>query len=209
MAWEEQSDEELMVAYARGDPEAFEVLFARYKGKLFRLLCRLTGDPPLAEDLVQKLFLRVHQARLRYQPTAPFRTWVVSIAYNLWKDERPRSYRHWERLAEEADEKVLSQEEREKTPDTEGSEEQLDRLVLAQHVRAAVSSLPEGQREAIILSRYEGLSYNEIAEVMGTSLGAVKLKVHRAVMSLRKKLATLRSPVQKKSEVQQQWSAYR
>lgn len=209
MAWEEQSDEELMLAYAKGDPEAFATLFARYKGRLFRLLCRLTGNPTLAEDLVQQLFLRVHQARLRYQPTAPFRTWVVSIAYNLWKDERARSYRHWERLAEEESEEVQFHEAGEKTPENEEPEEQLDRLVLAQHVRAAVSSLPEGQREAIILSRYEGLSYGEIAEVMGTSLGAVKLKVHRAVMSLRKKLATLRPPVQQKSEVQQRWSAYR
>lgn len=209
MAWEEQSDEELMLAYARGDPEAFEVLFARYRGRLFRLLCRLTGDPTLAEDLVQQLFLHVHQARLRYQPTAPFRTWVVSIAYNLWKDERARSYRHRERLAEKEEEGVLSREEREKTPDNEGPEEQYDRLALAQHVREAVSSLPEGQREAIILNRYEGLSYDEIAEVMGISPGAVKLKVHRAVMSLRKKLATLRPPVQQKSEVQQRWSVYR
>ncbi len=209
MAWEEPSDEELMLAYARGDSEAFEALFTRYKGRLFRLLCRLTGDSSLAEDLVQKLFLRVHQARLRYQPTAPFRTWVVSIAYNLWKDERARSYRYRERLAQEESEETQFHEAGEKTPENEGLEEQLDRLALAQHVRAAVSSLPEGQREAIILSRYEDLSYNEIAAVMGISLGAVKLKVHRAVLSLRKQLAVFRSQVQEKSEVQQRWSVYR
>jgi RNA polymerase sigma factor (sigma-70 family) len=178
MTTERQSDEMLMLAYAAGDAEAFDTLFGRYRTRLYRLLARLSGDPGLAEDLVQKVFLRVHEARKRYRPGAPFRTWIVGIAFNLWKDELARSHRRHEILVG-----YDPSERRGSGADGEGSESELCGLV-----RRAVLSLPEGQRAVLVLSRYHDMSYDEVAVALGISVGAVKLKAHRAFERLRKLL---------------------
>lgn len=173
-----RSDEDLMLAYAGGDADAFDALFGRYRIRLYRLLVRLCGDESLAEDLLQKTFLRVHEARRRYRPTGPFNSWIVSIAYNLWKDEIARSHRRHEILL--GADRVASE------PAT--AEDDVGRVDLADLVRRAVLSLPEGQRAVVVLSRYHDMSYAQVAAALGISVGAVKLKAHRAFERLRKLL---------------------
>ena len=86
MAERRLTDEELMLAYQRGEAKAFEELFARYKTRLFNYLRRSVRDPVEAEDLLQTLFLRIHRAKETYRPEAAFSTWIYTIARNLVRD---------------------------------------------------------------------------------------------------------------------------
>lgn len=190
---DDRSDEDLMLAYACGDADAFEVLFGRYRLKLYRLLVRLSGDSALAEDLLQKVFLRMHEARKRYRPEAPFGSWVVCIAYNLWKDELARSHRHHEILA------GWNNLFGDNHPALDVEDSPTD---LSEQLRRAVLSLPPNQRAVLVLSRYHDMSYAQVAKVLGISTGAVKLKAHRAFERLRVLLVgrTGKSQIRKKCE---------
>ena len=173
------SDEELMLAFARGDERCWEQLVGRYDQRIFNYLLRSTDDRATAEDLLQATFLRVVEARERYRPSARFSTWIYTIAANLARDEARRSARRSAARPVDCDTDASSRP---------GPEREAASLELRRRVAEAMRALPEDSREALILGKYEGRSYDEIAAILGCSVGAVTVRIHRAIGLLRKTL---------------------
>lgn len=180
-------DEELMLQYAAGDVGAFEELFRRYGQKIYNIFLRSSGDSALAQDLLQECFLRVSEARYRYKPKAPFSNWLITLAMNLLRDnfrKKRRREAHFLPIAERGKPDFLPGP----ATDPQISAEQ-------QQVKAAVDEalrhLPEEQREVIILSKFEGLSFAEIGNILGISPAAAKQKAYRGIQTLREKLSYL------------------
>lgn len=179
-----------MLAYQGGSKKAFEELFARYHTRLFNYFRRSLGNPAQADDLLQSLFLRVHRARQAYQPAAAFSTWIYTIAHNLLRDaldkERTETARrevsYQSRL--EVNEETMVVEERVADVRT-APETLLQRKEIAVRLQQALFSLSLEQREVILLSKYEGLSFPEIATILGCSVTAAKVRAFRALKALR------------------------
>lgn len=190
MIGQRSTDEELMLAYQGGSKEAFEELFARYRTRLFNYLRRSIGDPAQAEDLLQTLFLRVHRARATYQPSAAFSTWIYTIARNLVRDaldkERAETARRvtTRTSQRETDEEPVPVEERIADEHT-APETLLHRKEIVVRLQQALLSLSPEQREVILLSKYEGLRFSEIAAILGCSATAAKVRAFRALKALR------------------------
>jgi RNA polymerase sigma-70 factor (ECF subfamily) len=184
------TDEALMLAYQGGSTEAFEELFARYRTRLFTYLRRSLGDPVQAEDLLQTLFLRVHRARGTYQPAAAFSTWIYTIARHLVRDARDKE------RAEAARRDTTRQSWRETNEEPVSLNERIgsehlapetlrQRKDIATRLQQALLSLSLEQREVILLSKYEGLHFSEIAAILGCSVPAAKVRAFRALKALR------------------------
>jgi RNA polymerase sigma-70 factor (ECF subfamily) len=185
-------DVELMLRVKAGDRSAFDMLIGKYQRPLLNLIGRYLGAYDDAEDLAQEVFVRVHRAAPRYQPTAKFSTWLYTIARRLCANHaRGRALRRWFSLSHDM-------ADREDDPPDEGldvadpaddpsvaAEKRQLRRVVAQ----ALTELPDTLRFAVILRRYEELSYEEIAAILGCSVTAAKLRVHRAKAVLAKRLA--------------------
>ena len=187
------SDEELMLAYRDGDEEAFTLLFKRYELRIFNYILRHIGDRALAEDLLQNTFLKVHRSRKSYQPSAAFSTWIFTIASNLLKDAARVQKRRADVVElEEVRERIATGSgssqpvpmPRQQNPEVETGEREI-----ADYVRQAVQALPSDQRQVIILAKYEGFKYEEIAEILNTTPGALKVKAHRAMKFLQRILS--------------------
>lgn len=172
------SDVDLMTRVGSGDLAALGLLVQRHQGRVVSLAYRLLGDWHRAEDVGQETFLRVYQAARHYQPQAKFTTWLYRIVYNLSIDEQR---------------KVAGRSRFQDMPRYDGQDVSADdaaeRTEMAALVRNAVNELSERQRRAVILHRYEGLSYGEIAIVTGWSRSAVESLLVRAYENLRKSLA--------------------
>jgi len=172
---EPPSDEELFAAYvARGDRQAFETLFRRYAPRLSGMFVR-SGARESAGDLVQKTFLHVHRARADYQLGRPFRPWIYTIALNVRREEARKKARSRETAIEPERVREPSIEPTASSPS--------DRLV-----QRALDKLSDSAREVVVLHWYDGHSFPEIAEMLGASLSAVKVRAHRAYEQLRKML---------------------
>ncbi len=166
-------DARLMLQFQAGDPSAFETLFARYSARLVGFLGRMVPDRGRAEELAQEVFVRVYEARERYQARARFSTWVFGIAHNLALNELDRAYRRRER--------PLESEHVGATPDgAAGVDEQLDAKRAADRLARAMARLPDRQRAAMSLRSEHGLAYDEIAAALDTSVASVKSLLHRA-----------------------------
>ena len=183
-----------MLAYQGGSIEAFEELFARYRTRLFNYLRRSLGDPVQAEDLFQTLFLRIHRARETYRPEAAFSTWVYTIARNLVRDAMDKKA-----VGERQELKNLSEggEESPFLTERAGDERYAPETVLRQkemavRLQEAVLSLSPEQREIILLSKYEGLSFLQIAGIIGCSVSAAKVRAFRALKALRAALGDMK-----------------
>ncbi len=180
----------LMVAWQAGDEGAFDRLVEAYSGRVYALLTRFLGRHPAREDLVQETFLRVIRARERYEPAARFTTWLYRIVFNLAVNETERSTARRELpfdlpsqgAGEERAVDVLDGE----APDPSDG---LARADVVAAVRAAIAALPDKQRMAMVLAKYDGLSYAEIGNVLGSSEKAIKSLIHRARENLRVRLA--------------------
>ena len=180
---------ETMLAYQAGDEAAFERLVHAYSGQVYALLTRFLGPVAAREDLVQEVFLRVIRARERYSPSARFSTWLYRIVFNLCVNEKSRLSRRLEVSLESggpAEVQGSAPFADEEAPEPSSG---LEREDAVSAVRRAIGRLPETQRMALLLAKYEELSYAEIASVMGSSEKAIKSLVHRARENLR---ATLR-----------------
>jgi len=179
-ALEKHSDEALMVAYVGGDQAAFQELFSRYAPLLTGLMrSGMRGDEE-SRDLVQQTFLQLHRARRDYQPGQPLRPWLLTIAYNLKRDHWRRRGRRPEAPLERAPEQVNG-----RTPSAA-----LEREERARRLRAALDRLPADQRQVIELHWFGGIPFPEIAETVGASLSAVKVRAHRGYQRLRGLLET-------------------
>lgn len=182
----ERSEEALMMAYAGGERRAFEDLFARVAPRVHAFFMRSFRDRAIADDLLQVTFLKVHRARADYQPARPLRPWLFKIAARVRLDELRRRYR----LPEGAGEDELARADEERAAERRDGDpaETADRAAV---IRAALERLPESQRVAVYLHHYEGMTFGEVAEVLGSTEGAVKLRAFRAYERLRNELGPL------------------
>lgn len=177
-----------MDRYARGDDTAFGEIYDRLAPRLFAFLLRYTRDHARAEDVVQQTMLQMHRNRGRFMPGAEVVPWAFAIARRLLIDTHRRGGRE-----------VLA-------PTNDDNAEQLlvaldapaDQVAIAKEVAARLSEelakLPENQRVAFELIKQDGLSVAEAAQVLGTTVAAVKLRAHRAYEALREALAELAGP---------------
>lgn len=183
------SDEDLMMKCRKGDTSAFELLVRRYQNPLINYIHRFINDYHRAEDLSQETFLRVFKSASRYKPTASFKSWLYTIATNLCKNEvRNRSRRNTcflEELVEEGEDVYHTEIMRDTRylPDV-----LLEKKEQRQIIRKTLAQLPDNQRIALTLVTYQDLRYEEIAEILGCSVGAVKALIHRARQKMKKLL---------------------
>jgi RNA polymerase sigma-70 factor (ECF subfamily) len=169
-------------------PGAFERLVARYQHRLLGVLTHLLSDRDAAEDLTQEVLLRVYRSRRSYRPTARFSTWLFTIANNLARNHRRGQRRRGAGASLAAEDSNGQPADRIPARDP-GASTQLRRVELSEVVRAAVESLHEDQRLAVLLSKFEGMGYAEIATVMGRSEDAIKSLLARARYKLKSALA--------------------
>jgi RNA polymerase sigma-70 factor (ECF subfamily) len=181
------SSEDLMAKVAEGDEYAFEILVRRHQVSVLNLIYRFIGKRAQAEDLAQDVFIRVWQAAKSYEPRAKFSTWIYRITANLCLNELKSAGR--KKLipyfpGEEGKEggfETISDE----SPSAE------ERLLAEERIRQisdALQSLPEKQRMALILKKYDDLPYQEIAQILGCSVSAVESLLVRAKKNLLEKL---------------------
>jgi len=174
-----------MRAWQAGDETAFDALVETYSGQVYSLLTRFLGQRANREDLVQEVFLRVIRARERYEPTARFATYLFRIAYNIAINETQRvSAREAGRVEFGTGSGDEVEDDRAAPPAAA-----LEQGDVVRDVRAALARLPENQRMALLLAKFEDLPYSEIAEVLGSSEKAVKSLIHRARENLRMNLS--------------------
>ncbi|MHC4174529.1 MAG: RNA polymerase sigma factor [Planctomycetota bacterium] len=175
------NDTELMTRLAAGDMAALGGLVRRHQDKVLSLSYRVLGDWHRAEDVAQETFLRVYGAAKHYKPKAKFTTWLYRIVINLCFDEQRKRAKAAASL-EEAGPAVLAESDRNAA----------ERKEVVESVKTAVNELPERQRLAVILHRYDGLSHAEIGEVTGWTKSAVESLLVRAYANLREKLRKMK-----------------
>lgn len=184
-------DVRLMMEFQKGDKASFEALLRKHFPRVLNFIYRYTGGRETAEDLAQEVFIRVYKSAADYRPQSKFQTWVFTIARNLSLNELRRNAHKPKTVS--LDETFSSQEGELKRQVEDPSSAAPDQAVLhrekAGAVKAAVDALPENQRVAVLLRRYEGFSYEEIARTMNVSVKAVKSLLSRAKENLRIKLA--------------------
>lgn len=178
-------DVRLMQLVSTGDMIAFERLVERHQTLVAGTVGRMLGNNADVEDIAQQVFVRVWKSARRYEPRAKFTTWLLKITRNLVFNEMRRRKRHaLMPLQSEAEgEEMQLKDERGQTPDASLLEDELQRAI-----EAAIGELPESQRMAVVLRRYEELSYEEIADVLDQSVPAVKSLLFRARTELRERL---------------------
>jgi RNA polymerase sigma-70 factor, ECF subfamily len=183
---EDAEDVRLMALVSGGDPSAFEQLVERHQRLVIGTVGRMLGNNSDAEDLAQQVFVRVWKSAKRYVPRAKFTTWLLKITRNLVFNELRRRSRHPQvpLHPESAEEERPIRDEHAIAPDASLLEQELQKAI-----DAAIADLPETQRLAVILRRYEELSYEEIAETLDQSVSAVKSLLFRARTELRTSLS--------------------
>jgi RNA polymerase sigma-70 factor (ECF subfamily) len=182
-----------MVAFQEGDPEAFDTLLRRHERALVNYFYKMCYDRALAEDLKQETFLRILRSAHRYRPEASFKTYLYTVARNLWIDRHrsrkaaPRTVSADLRINEDGATLGDLIESRER-----GTVRELSDQEAAGVVRAALEDLPEGQRMVFVLAFDQGLKYREISAVLGIPEGTIKSRMHAAVSRLRGLLGNLK-----------------
>lgn len=176
------TDEELMFLVQKQDTSAFEELFRRYERRVFAFYWRLSADRQQAEDGTQETFLRLWQARVRYEPTGKFSTYLFQIAKNHFLHEQQKQGRRMDPPQAPASEAP-----------SYGSDGQLLAGELQTAVQEAVARLPEPQRLVYVLSEQEGMSYKQVAQVLDCPVGTVSSRKVQAVRRLRELLRPLRN----------------
>ena len=186
-----RSDVQLMLGVKQGDEASFELLLQRYRRPLCHFLNRMVRDAAQAEDLAQEVFLRVYRARREYEPSAKFTTWLFRIATNLalnsLRDGRHRQAEvSLDAPAEGQDGSEMTLDVPDGAPMVEQQLVERDRVAV---VRRAIFALPEKQRAAVLMHKYDEMEYSQIARVLSCSESAVKSLLFRAYESLRARLA--------------------
>lgn len=195
-SWDaDTTDETLMLAYKAGDGGAFEILYGRWKGRLYRYLLHQCGDRGRAEEMHQDVWLKVIGARGGYEVAAKFSTWLFRIAHNRLID-------HWRSAGRRAEAELASYSddaegddppaiEQVAAPAEEDPARRLERKALAERLVAAIGELPAAQREAFLMAEEGGMSLEEIAAATGTGRETVKSRLRYALAKLRENLREL------------------
>jgi RNA polymerase sigma-70 factor (ECF subfamily) len=186
---ETDPDVALMLGVQAGDQAAFQELFRKFSPRLLKYARRLVGSDARAEEVTQDVFVQVFRFRHRYRPESRFATWLFTIATNLCLNDLRRPERQlrvdlWDERGDE--------ERREgpalPDPDAVSPEDGAAGRELARALERAIAALPEKQRAAILLSRMDGLGYQDVAVALGCTEGAVKALVFRATQTLKQRL---------------------
>lgn len=185
------SDEDLMARVAEDDERAFSDLVGRFKGRVTNLISRVLNDREASDDLAQEVFVRVFVHRRNYRTGSKFSTWIFTIAANLAKNEIRRRVRRRNWFSLDALTEVFSDSIIQLADPTEGREQLLEREQLQGTVGEAIATVPEKYRLALVLRDIEGLSYEEISEVLGVPGGTVRSRINRARSMLKRKLQPL------------------
>ena len=170
-----ETDERLMLAVRDGDVARLEVLFDRHHRRLHDFFARMTGNRGVADDLVQDVFLRILKYRQNYRDDGLFRAWLFRIARNAQAD-----YFNTHSGESPFPEDGFHPQSRAPLPDRELEQQQDVELL-----QCAMLKLSVDKREVLVLSRYQGMKYEEVANVLSCEVGAVKVRVHRALKELR------------------------
>ncbi len=177
-------DEEVMLKYKQGEPDAMDELLKRYKNPIYHFALRLTQDAAESQDIAQEVFLKLHQHRDDYEVLGKFSTWLFSIAHNLCisRLRRKKWLCLWPRQDND-DDCLVDFTSPELSPDEVASNNEMSVFL-----KKSIQGLPFLQKEALILREYHNLDYQEISSILKKSLGMVKTLIHRARLSLKKKL---------------------
>jgi RNA polymerase sigma-70 factor (ECF subfamily) len=180
-----------MLEFQKGNKASFEALMRKHYRGIFNFIYRFLGNKASAEDLTQEVFIRVYRHGHTYRPDAKFQTWLYTIAKNLSLNELRRSKRKifsLNAMMTTKDGEVPIQLE---DPTVQGPDKIAEKKEQAHLVQQAILDLPDSQRMAVILRRYQGLPYEEIAKTMDCSVQAVKSLLNRAKENLKLRLLPL------------------
>jgi RNA polymerase sigma-70 factor (ECF subfamily) len=162
-----------------GDVNAYALLVKRYQKPMYNLMLRMTGSEQDAVDLTQDAFVKAYEKLEKFNPSAPFFPWLYTMGLNLARDFLRRAKRH-----------PVESYESENGFSTEANpDDALSERLDARQVQEALQTLPVDYREALLLRFHEGLSVGEVAQTLGISLSAAKMKIHRGLSKLRQVLA--------------------
>lgn len=179
------TNEELMFKVQKGDLSAFEALYKRFHKRLYHFILRFVRERPLAEDILQETFLRIFKERKGYRKTAHFSTYLFTIGRNFCLDAlKTREKRQVIDNQEDYVKKAMDL--------SNGPSGILEDAEMIEIVQREIQALPRDQRAVLLLNKYSGLSYEEIAQIAESTPSAVKQQVYRAMLSLRQKLKKLR-----------------
>jgi RNA polymerase sigma-70 factor, ECF subfamily len=185
-------DAQLMLRVKDGDEHSFGVLLEKHRNPVIHFVYRMVQDRAVAEELSQEVFLRVYRSRGTYEPTARFTTWLFRIATHLalnWLRDGRNERGHHRLDAPMKSEKDGDMPAREVSDRKPSAEQRMVYETRLQEVRVAISLLPEKQRAAVLMHKYEEMEYSQIANVLECSESAVKSLLFRAYETLRAKLA--------------------
>lgn len=180
-------DAELMLRVKEGDGTSFAVLLEKHRASVVHFIYRVVQEQGVAEELAQEVFLRVYRARSSYEPTARFKTWLFRIAAHMalnWLRDQ-KHHRGQERL----DDMSTDVPARQLSDLRPSVEQKLVHHVRMDEIRRAIGALPEKQRAAVVMHKYEEMDYTQIAKVLGCSESALKSLLYRAYQALRASLA--------------------
>lgn len=180
-------DAELMLRVKEGDGASFALLLDKHRSSVVHFLYRMIQNQAVAEELAQEVFLRVYRSRATYEATARFTTWLFRIATHLALNSL-RDGKH-ERLHERLDHDSFDQPVRQVSDTRPSVEQSMVYQAKLAEVRRAIAMLPEKQRAAVLMHKYEEMEYTQIAKVLNCSESAVKSLLFRAYETLRARLA--------------------
>lgn len=185
-------DAQLMLRVKEGDDDSFRLLLEKHRNPVIHFVYRMVQERAVAEELSQEVFLRVYRSRESYEPTARFTTWLFRIATHLalnWLRDGKHERSHQRLDAPRDSEKEGTLPAREAFDKTPSVEQRLVYQTRLQEVREAIALLPEKQRAAVLMHKYEEMEYSQIASVLECSESAVKSLLFRAYETLRARLA--------------------
>lgn len=184
-------DQQLVVRAQQGDRQAFGLLVTKYQRKLARLLSRLIRDPAEVEDVAQEAFIKAYRALPTFRGDSAFYTWLYRIAVNTAKNYLVSQGRRAPTSTEFDSEDAETFEEGEQLRDVDTPDRLLLSKQIGETVNAAMESLPDELKTAIVLREIEGLSYEEIAQIMDCPIGTVRSRIFRAREAIAEKLRPL------------------
>jgi RNA polymerase sigma-70 factor (ECF subfamily) len=188
---EREADFQLVERVQSGDREAFSLLVSKYQRKLLRLVMRLVRDPAEAEDVAQEAFIKAYRALPNFRGESAFYTWLYRIGVNTAKNWLVANGRRMPTMSEVVDDDTEGIEEGILLRDDETPDRVLMSRQIGETVNAAMDALPEDLRTAISLREIEGLSYEEIAQVMDCPIGTVRSRIFRAREAIAARLKPL------------------